>query len=195
MQNPAIIYHAHQVLIATANLPTHKATTHKQQRQQQRDTVRQLLAYCLSYYPDYLEFQGNTHPYYLFDPSQNKKFFVSFSHSHHQVALIITPSPCGIDIEHSPISPQIAHRFFHPNELNLLNSLSADTQAFARLKLWQLKESFAKASVSTLSSTLSQDFSDILQNILYHQPINPNNIYSIHQIYQDKQWLALTLSS
>ncbi len=213
MQHPIITHHAHQVLIASADISspsTNKATTHKQQRQQQRHTVRQLLSYCLSYYPDYLEFQSDTHPYYLFNHTHNKKFFVSFSHSRHQVALIIAPTPCGIDIEHSPISQEIVHRFFHSNEIALLDSLPTNTQAFARLKLWQLKESFTKASVTTLSQTLSQDFSQIVATLftttllnhhyLCHSHDNPshvikapNNPYAITYLYDTNYHLALTL--
>lgn len=196
MQNPILIHHHHS-LIAHAkigNLPNSKAM----QRQYQRWAVRQLLHYALHQHPsDYaaLSLKDNCHPYTLIDNTGTVHFFVSFSHSNDTVALIVSPTPCGIDIETSPISSFVAKRFFHCNEQAAINHLPSTAQAVARLRLWQIKESYAKAKASTLSQTLSYDFSNILPAILHHQPISPHNPHTIHQIYQGEHWLALTLQS
>lgn len=214
MHRPTIICHQ-QTLIAYAkpsclhnyphntpheNLYGNKKALH---RQAQRQAVRQLLSDCLSndaclaLYPQKLQLKDDCYPYQLIDSHGKPILFVSFSHSQDEVALMVASSFCGIDIEQSAISPQIAQRFFHPSELGFLHSLPSSWQAYARLRLWQIKECYAKASLSTLSCTLSQDFSVILQAILSNQPTIclADNPYAICWLYQKDNWLALRLLS
>lgn len=85
-------------------------------------------------------------PYYFI--YQQTKYFVSFSHSREQIAVLI--SPCqniGVDIEDKMISYQVAERFFHQAELFWLNSLSKSKQNTAMSLLWTLKESLIKTGL------------------------------------------------
>lgn len=157
MHTPTLHYHHNNCLIATAHLT-------KPSRPIQSQGVRELLAWCLAqFFPTY-QLNDTTHPYRLVSPDK-PALFVSFSHSSTQVALIIAPTPCGIDIELRPISQQIAERFFHTNELSLLNSLSQDKQHATRLTLWQLKECLVKVHNSTLAQVISQDMTPLVQSL------------------------------
>lgn len=157
MHTLTLHYHHNNHLIATAHLT-------KSSRPMQSQGVRKLLAWCLvQFFPTY-QLNDTTHPYRLVSPDK-PALFVSFSHSKEKVALIIAPTPCGIDIELRPISQQIAERFFHANELSLLNSLSHDKQHTTRLTLWQLKECLVKAQNSTLAQVISQDMTPFIQSL------------------------------
>ncbi len=150
-----------QTLVASASF----APINKPLREQQRQTVRQLLQLCQQhYYPD-TQFADTCYPYTLCN-ANNERHFVSFSHSDNQVAVAIAPTACGVDIELGVISLKIAKRFFHCNELVLIELLNGEQQLFALKILWQLKECLAKVHNTGLYKTLSQDLSDWLSIII-----------------------------
>lgn len=155
MHTPTLHYHQNHRLIATAHISN--AT-----RPAQSQGVRKLLAWCLIQFLPTYQLNDTNYPYRLVSPDK-PSLFVSFSHSKEKVALLIAPTPCGIDIELRLISQQIAERFFHANELALLNSLSQDEQHTTRQTLWQLKECLVKVHNRTLSALIGQDMTAFWQ--------------------------------
>lgn len=167
MQNPTIHYHSSTILIASGEIIPPPAHSPNALHSAQRTCVRTLLKWCLErFLPDY-QLLASDYPYQLICKDK-PSLFVCFSHSQHQVALIIATQPCGIDIELRPISPKIAKRFFHANELNHLHTLPQDEQTVLRATLWQLKESLVKCHNSTLSYMIGQDVLSLLSNQYAH---------------------------
>lgn len=62
----------------------------------------------------------------------------SISHSGHWAVCAVSDRPVGVDVERPRCSPEVARRFFHPDEL-----LSEDPVFLTRL--WTAKEAFVKA--------------------------------------------------
>lgn len=159
MHTPSLHYHQNHCLIATAHISNATRPTQSQ-------GVRKLLAWCLAqFFPNY-QLNDTNYPYRLVSPDK-PPLFISFSHSQTQVALIIAPTPCGIDIELRPISQEIAERFFHANEFALLNRINQNKQHTIRQALWQPKECSVKTHNNTLAQVISQDitaFAKSLQN-------------------------------
>lgn len=106
-------------------------------------------------------------PYRIFHDKPTQ--FVSFSHSTDCVALIIGQTLCGIDIENRSISPKVAARFYHANELTHLSALDESTQARARNLLWSLKEAMIKYHQGTLTQGIAADFSLYIMPLLATQ--------------------------
>lgn len=184
IKQATICHHSPNALIAKASIanpPNSKSKLHHTQKL----AVRQLLYYCQAqFYSDYTFFE-QTYPYCLSKNTNSdndiNRYFISFSHSQNTVALIISPNACGIDIEHSFISSQIAKRFFHPNELKALTKHKNPAQA--RQILWQIKECFAKLNNTILSCTITQDYHLFLSAIEQSQQHSGSYQYGTHQYY------------
>lgn len=70
----------------------------------------------------------------------------SLSHSAAWAVCAVSDHPVGIDIQQCrPFKPNIADRFFHPDEVQYLSSLSPAERENAFYTLWALKESYVKA--------------------------------------------------
>lgn len=87
-------------------------------------------------------------PYRLVHTKQSDitpDYFVSFSHSRKQIAVLIAPfAKLAVDIEDQPVSTAVARRFFHAAENSWLATLAKAQQAPARQLLWCLKECLLK---------------------------------------------------
>lgn len=130
----------------------------------QSKAVRELLDIVLKHSSKQAILDESNFPYRLIDDNTPKQF-VSFSHSNDYVALIISPYPCGIDVETRAISQVVAQRFFSHHENLCLQAYPADTQATYRQMLWQLKESWIKLNGGTLTQGLGVDFGQYLTDI------------------------------
>lgn len=87
---------APQVIIAFAKM-VQTSRQRLKQKKAQSACVRSLLQITMHRFDIVGEFHDHAHPYYI---NSNKiRYFVSFSHSDNQVALIISLTPCAIDIE------------------------------------------------------------------------------------------------
>ena len=94
---------------------------------------------------------------------QGKPFFpdrpdlhFNLSHSGETVLCALSPSPVGCDIETiSSARPELAARFFHPAEREILASLPEAEAAADFARLWTLKESYLKATGAGLSRPLN----------------------------------------
>lgn len=83
-------------------------------------------------------------PYY-FVVCERTRWYVSFSHSHQHVAVLISRYPhIGIDVEDSTISEKVAMRFFSVDECQWLHSQPLADQTVYRGLLWRLKECYIK---------------------------------------------------
>jgi phosphopantetheinyl transferase len=98
---------------------------------------RVLLQEMLGYAPDWAyDDCGKPH---LRDSSYN----ISISHSMKRVAVMLSSTSCGIDIQHMvPRILSLKHKFCHPSELDLLNSREEIDQLHV---VWGAKESLYKA--------------------------------------------------
>ena len=70
----------------------------------------------------------------------------SLSHSAAWAVCAVSDHPVGVDIQQCrSFKPNIADRFFHPDEVRYLSSLSPAERENAFYALWALKESYVKA--------------------------------------------------
>ena len=69
----------------------------------------------------------------------------SLSHSAAWAVCAVSDHPVGVDIQQCrSFKPNIADRFFHPDEVQYLSSLSPAERENAFYTLWALKESYVK---------------------------------------------------
>ena len=70
----------------------------------------------------------------------------SLSHSGTWVVCAVSDHPVGVDIQQCrSFKPNIADRFFHPDEVQYLSALPSAERESAFYTLWTLKESYVKA--------------------------------------------------
>ena len=111
-----------KVIIAFAKMAQTRSQRLKHKKAQSA-CVRSLLQITMHRFDIVGKFHDHAHPYYI---NSNKiRYFVSFSHSDNQVALIISLTPCAIDIEVNDIKYSVVERYFHPNEIYLLTQFSS----------------------------------------------------------------------
>ena len=149
-------------------------------RQQQRDGVRLLLQHLLNQLNLVDDLDDAQFPYRLVTCG----YYICFSHSddhtqrftnkcankslhYHKlqskVAVAISRyRPIGIDIEAQLVAWRVVQRYYHPNELTLLNQLALAQRDITARYLWQLKESLIKVHNYTLAQGLGIDYSVIL---------------------------------
>ena len=89
-------------------------------------------------------------------------FFFSLSHSKDAIAVAISDSPIGIDIEHvdKNRSARIANRIMTPEEYSHYDALGNDDKACYLIGCWTAKEAYFKAGESKIfepSKILSDD--------------------------------------
>ena len=88
--------------------------------------------------------------------NKNQKAFFNLSHSGDYVICAISDREVGVDIEKiGRARMEVAHRFFHLNEVKLLGNLLAEDQRNLFFRYWSAKESYLKYTGSGLSSPLS----------------------------------------
>ncbi|MGL5252155.1 MAG: 4'-phosphopantetheinyl transferase family protein [Moraxella sp.] len=112
------------------------------------------------------DLQADTLPYVI--THQNRRYFVSFSHSRVHVAVLLSSSArLGIDIEDKKISEKLAQRFFEPAEIQWLATLTASHLCTARLRnlMWSLKECYIKLPQSAHSNLIRGLKTNLLCNI------------------------------
>lgn len=185
-------YQNNQTLIALACFKQNQ-TDKSAQRQLQKKAIRQLLSLCMTDKFGGYQLDEACHPYQIIQKNK-PSFFVSFSHSGNKVALIISPTPCGIDIETNSVGYHIAKRFFHQNELRYIAGLANSEKDKATTLLWQIKECMVKLQNTTLSQLISQDMSEYAKALMSNsrqwvkcQSINGEG----YLLWQDHQMVAI----
>ena len=135
----------------------------KTKRQIQREGVRSLLQNLLVHLNITDSLDDSMFPYRL----NLNHYYVCFSHSKDKVAVVISAKKtAGIDIEINNISWQVARRFYHSDEIEMLGTLSDVQYRQASKSLWQLKESFIKIENSSLAKGLGVSYSYLIPQLI-----------------------------
>ena len=153
------------------------------QRQQQRTGVRLLLQSLLNKLEMIDTLNDASFPYRL----ANSQYYVCFSHTgahnkvisnqhkknkpfdylDNKVAVVISAHrPVGIDIEINAVKWQVAQRFFHVNEMAILQTLPPMQRDIIAKLLWQIKESFIKVFQYKLAQGLGKDYSLLIADLI-----------------------------
>ena len=153
------------------------------QRQLQRMSVRLLLQALLKKLTISDSLDESSFPYRLID----SQYYVCFSHtSCHsknatriqndreesdipsiKVAVVINSHRAsGIDIEINTVKWLVAQRFYHPEELTILQTMPLLQRDYVIKYLWQIKESFIKIHQYTLAQGLGMDYSAIIADLV-----------------------------
>ena len=169
-----ITWHYH---ISNASLSARKIAY--QQRQQQRAGVRLLLQSLLNKLGIIDSLDDLSFPYRLV----NSQYYVCFSHTgassqnnstqpsgekpfnglDNKIAVVIScHRPAGIDIETNNVEWRVAKRFYHINEIAILQTLTITQRDTVAKLLWQIKESFIKIYQYTLAQGLGMDYSHLM---------------------------------
>ena len=154
-----------------------------QQRQQQRTGVRLLLQSLLNKLGIIDSLDDVSFPYRLV----NSQYYVCFSHTgasspntstqpnrekpfnelDNKVAVVIScHRPAGIDIETNNVEWRVAKRFYHINEIAILQTLTITQRDTVAKLLWQIKESFIKIYQYTLAQGLGMDYSYLITGLV-----------------------------
>lgn len=170
-----------QYRIPTVSLST-REIAHRQ-RQQQRTGVRLLLQSLLNKLDSTDTLNDASFPYRL----ANSQYYVCFSHTgahkriisnqhknenlfehlDNKVAVIISAHrPVGIDIEINAVKWQVAQRFYHANEMAILQTLPPMQRDIIAKLLWQIKESFIKVYQYKLAQGLGLDYSYLIADLI-----------------------------
>ena len=141
--------------------------TKDNKRLQQRTGVRQLLEHLMHALGIIDSLDDSHYPYRL----KHHRHYVGFSHSNDKIAVAISSQrPIAIDIETHDISWQVAQRFYHPNEICILEQLSLTDRNRMAKWLWQIKECYIKVHNSRLATGLGIDYSIMIAKLLNIDP-------------------------
>ena len=176
----------HYEQTADAHLSLSAPHIARHQRQQQRAGVRLLLQALLEKMNIRDTLDETSFPYRL----TSSQYYVCFSHTgassqsnaaqlnkekpfnrldslDNKVAVVIScHRPVGIDIEANNVKWQVAQRFYHPNELAILQALNSTQRDTVAKLLWQIKESFIKIHQYTLAQGLGMDYSASIPELI-----------------------------
>lgn len=116
----------------------------------------------------------------------------SLSHSRDMIAVAISnTSPCGIDLEYQrqrANMAELADQWFHPDEANLLATLTGHEQTSTFYRLWTMKEAFIKATDSSV-------FSGILARLQFARaPLTEDGAEDLSAYNLELQTLPFSLS-
>lgn len=118
--------------------------------------ARNLAASYTGKIPSNLEFETEPEGKPFFKCTPNLHF--NLSHSGEGVFIVFSSNPVGFDIENKNRKADflnLARRYFHPGELELINNLSKP-ESIAFLELWTAKEAMLKLLGSGISSGLDK---------------------------------------
>lgn len=176
-----LCYMQWQYRIPTVSL-SKREIAHRQ-RQQQRTGVRLLLQSLLNKLEMIDTLDDASFPYRL----ANSQYYVCFSHTgthnkiisnqhkknkpfdylDNKVAVVISAHrPVGIDIEINAVKWQVAQRFYHANEMAILQTLPPMPRNIIAKLLWQIKESFIKVFQYKLAQGLGKDYSYLIADLV-----------------------------
>lgn len=115
-------------------------------------------------------------PYFL----HNKNIHFSISHTKDYIAIVISPSRVGIDIESlREVKMDLVQRFFHPNEMSYLINQNADCVDKAFTQLWTIKEAYVKMTGTGIANNFSSiDLSPIRYTISQDYYKNAHHLVS-----------------
>ena len=166
-------------LLSNLQVPSARETAYHQ-RMQQRAGVRLLLQSLLDKLNIIDSLDDTSFPYRLFD----SQYYVCFSHTgasnkfatnenilehlDNKVAVVISHHcPAGIDIEVNNVKWQVVQRFYHANEIVILQTLLTVQRDIIAKLLWQIKESFIKIYHYKLAQGLGLDYSYLIADLIH----------------------------
>jgi len=117
--------------------------------------VRSLLVRKLNIRNDMIHLTTNQYgkPRFL----QSEKIHFNMAHSGQWVVCAFSEFPVGVDIEEiKPVDPDIARRFFAPEETQALMAKKETERLRFFFELWTVKESFVKAVGTGMSTPLDK---------------------------------------
>ena len=169
-------------LLSNSPVPSARETAYHQ-RLQQRAGVRLLLQSLLDKLNIIDSLDDISFPYRLV----NSQYYVCFSHTgassqnnstqpnrekpfnglDNKVAVVIScHRPAGIDIETNNVEWRVAKRFYHTNEIAILQALTIIQRDTVAKLLWQIKESFIKIYHYKLAQGLGMDYSYLIADLI-----------------------------
>ena len=165
-------------LLSNSSVPSARETAYHQ-RMQQRAGVRLLLQSLLDKLNIIDSLDDTSFPYRLVD----SQYYVCFSHTgasskfatneniiehlDNKVAVVISHHcPAGIDIEVNNVKWQVVQRFYHANEIVILQTLPTVQRDIIAKLLWQIKESFIKIYQYKLAQGLGMDYSYLIADLI-----------------------------
>ena len=165
-------------LLSNSLVPSARETAYHQ-RLQQRAGVRLLLQSLLDKLNIIDSLDDISLPYRLVD----SQYYVCFSHTgasskfatneniiehlDNKVAVVISHHcPAGIDIEVNNVKWQVVQRFYHANEIVILQTLPTVQRDIIAKLLWQIKESFIKIYQYKLAQGLGMDYSYLIADLI-----------------------------
>ena len=165
-------------LLSNSSVPSARETAYHQ-RMQQRAGVRLLLQSLLDKLNIIDSLDDTSFPYRLVD----SQYYVCFSHTgasnkfatnenvlehlDNKVAVVISHHcPAGIDIEVNNVKWQVVQRFYHDNEIAILQTLPTVQRDIIAKSLWQIKESFIKIYHYKLAQGLGMDYSYLIADLI-----------------------------
>lgn len=165
-------------LLSNSLVPSARETAYHQ-RLQQRAGVRLLLQSLLDKLNIIDSLDDISLPYRLVD----SQYYVCFSHTgasskfatneniiehlDNKVAVVISHHcPAGIDIEVNNVKWQVVQRFYHTNEIAILQTLPTVQRDIIAKLLWQIKESFIKIYQYKLAQGLGMDYSYLIADLI-----------------------------
>lgn len=163
---------------------THAPSTPKSReskRQVQRIGVRMLLQQLLDRLNIVDILDESTFPYRL----THSFYYVCFSHSAQQVAVAISHQhPVGIDIELGAIKWHVAQRYYHVEELAVLQRLPQTQRDTVSRLLWQTKESVIKINQYTLAEGLGISYLSFVEALI-KEDVDHHSTTSIVQYHHE----------
>lgn len=173
----------------------------QRQRQQQRMGVRRLLQELLTKLEIDDTLNEAQFPYRLI----NSEYYVCFSHSSNgdasddylntntKVAVVISHRrTAGIDIETNNVDWQVAQRFYHSNEIAILQTLPTNQRDTATKLLWQIKESFIKINHYKLAQGLGMNYEHLISNIIVNSEHDSSTLTVNDDINDDESNYQIT---
>lgn len=85
----------------------------------------------------------------------------SLTHASYYAACALDASSVGVDLEAPRITLAVAKRYFHPQEIAFLETLSEPEQPDALLRLWTIKEAYTKQLGRGLHIPLDSFYADL----------------------------------
>ena len=102
--------------------------------------------------------------------------FFNLSHSGNVCMCAVSDKEVGCDVQQIALANlKIAERFFHPDEVKLLNELPADQKNDMFYRIWTLKESFVKTIGKGMSIALSGFSFDFSHGVKVRQHVMPES--------------------
>ncbi len=106
----------------------------------------------------------------------SRDLYFNLSHSGDYIVCACSDKEVGVDIERiATARMQVARRFFHPEEIKMLDGLSGDRQDHCFFSYWAVKESFLKYKGTGLTKPLSSFFVEFASGgiSLYEETLLP----------------------